>query len=131
MTDNQTEIRELVHRWVAGIQSRDLDAVLADHTADIVMFDVPPPYNGIRGIHAYRESWPPFFEYLSRGAFFDLIELDITAGDTVAYAYVLLRCGSSVELTAKPAVRLRITLGLRKEDGRWQVAHEHHSFPMD
>jgi len=24
---------------------------------------------------------------------------------------------------------LRLTLGLRKEDGRWVVAHEHHSFP--
>jgi hypothetical protein len=23
---------------------------------------------------------------------------------------------------------LRLTLGLRKEDGRWVVAHEHHSF---
>jgi len=25
--------------------------------------------------------------------------------------------------------RLRLTLGLRKEHGRWVVAHEHHSFP--
>ena len=26
-------------------------------------------------------------------------------------------------------IRLRLTLGLRKEGGRWTVAHEHHSFP--
>ena len=26
--------------------------------------------------------------------------------------------------------RLRLTLGLRREDGRWQIAHEHHSFPL-
>ncbi|WP_217702516.1 nuclear transport factor 2 family protein [Nocardioides guangzhouensis] len=26
-------------------------------------------------------------------------------------------------------MRLRLSLGLRREDGRWQVAHEHHSFP--
>jgi uncharacterized protein (TIGR02246 family) len=130
MTDSQSEIRELVHRWVGGIQARNMDAVLAAHTDDIVMFDVPPPYNGVRGITEYRESWPPFFEYLAGGAFFDLLELQITAGDTVAYAFGLLRCGSAVELTAKPAVRLRLTLGLRKQDGRWQIAHEHHSFPM-
>ncbi|HYH31059.1 MAG TPA: nuclear transport factor 2 family protein [Pseudonocardia sp.] len=24
---------------------------------------------------------------------------------------------------------MRITFGLRKEGGRWQVVHEHHSFP--
>jgi uncharacterized protein (TIGR02246 family) len=130
MTDNQSEIRDLVHRWVAAIRTRDLDAVVADHTDDIVMFDVPPPHNGIRGINAYRECWPPFFDYVTSGAFFDLLELDVTAGDTVAYAHALLRCGTPVELTAKPALRLRLSLGLRKQGGRWQVAHEHHSFPV-
>jgi ketosteroid isomerase-like protein len=28
-----------------------------------------------------------------------------------------------------PGNRLRLTIGLRKEDGQWVVAHEHHSFP--
>lgn len=28
-----------------------------------------------------------------------------------------------------PGLRLRLTLGLRKEAGRWVIAHEHHSFP--
>jgi hypothetical protein len=27
--------------------------VLADHATDIVMFDVPPPSDGMRGIDAY------------------------------------------------------------------------------
>ncbi|CAN5419909.1 hypothetical protein BH11ACT6_BH11ACT6_42780 [soil metagenome] len=130
MTDSQRDIRELVGRWVAAIQARDLEAVVADHTDDIVMFDVPPPYAGVRGIDAYRESWAPFFQYLSGGAFFDVLEVDITASDTVGYAYALLRCGTAIELTARPAVRLRLSLGLRKQDGRWQIAHEHHSFPL-
>ncbi len=29
-----------------------------------------------------------------------------------------------------PDNRLRVTVGLRKVDGRWVIAHEHHSFPM-
>ncbi|MEV0476720.1 nuclear transport factor 2 family protein, partial [Streptomyces prunicolor] len=29
------------------------------------------------------------------------------------------------------SLRLRLTFGLRKEKGRWLVAHEHHSFPHD
>jgi ketosteroid isomerase-like protein len=36
--------------------------VLADHADDIVMFDVPPPQDGVRGIAAYRDTWPGFFE---------------------------------------------------------------------
>ena len=38
----------------------------------------------------------------------------------------MLRCGTADQ---DPDVRLRITFGLRKESGRWVVAHEHHSFP--
>ena len=52
----------------------------------------------------------------------------MAAGDDVAYAYALLRCGTQQELAESPETRLRLTLGLRKEGGRWVVAHEHHSF---
>jgi ketosteroid isomerase-like protein len=106
-----------------------MSEVLEDHSDDIVMFDVPPPYDGVRGIDAYRETWPPFFEWQARGASFEIVSLDVTAGDDVAYAFALLRCGTQQELAENPDNRLRLTLGLRKEGGRWVVAHEHHSFP--
>jgi ketosteroid isomerase-like protein len=89
---------------------------------------VPPPQEGARGIDAYRATWPGFFEW-QRQATFDVLELDVTAGADVAFAWALLRCGTAEENAAHPERRLRITFGLRKEDGRWQVAHEHHSFP--
>ncbi len=60
---------------------------------------------------------------------FEIVSLDATAGDDVAYAHALLRCGTQPELADNPENRLRLTLGLRKEQGRWVVAHEHHSFP--
>lgn len=125
----ETDIRALVTRWVDGIRACDLDAATAAHSDDIVMFDVPPPYEGIRGIAAYRESWPPFFEFIRSGATFELLELDVVAGDDVAFAYGLLRCGGEKEFAENPDNRLRLSLGLRKSDGEWQVVHEHHSFP--
>jgi uncharacterized protein (TIGR02246 family) len=129
MPDNEEQIRSLIERWAAAVHSGDLDGVLADHSEDIVMFDVPPPYEGVRGIAAYRETWPPFFEWQERGASFEIETLDVTAGDDVAFAHALLRCGTQQEFTDNPENRLRLTLGLRKENGRWVVAHEHHSFP--
>ena len=47
----------------------------------------------------------------------------------VALGFALLRCGSQQELAENPALRLRLTVGLRKQQGRWVVTHEHHSFP--
>ena len=49
----------------------------------------------------------------------------------VAYAFALLLCGTPERLAEHPETRLRLTLGLRKVDGRWIVAHEHHSFADD
>ena len=127
--DDEDRIRSLIERWVAAVHAGDLAGVLADHAEDIVMFDVPPPDDGVRGIDAYRSTWPPFFEWQAQGACFELVSLDVTAGDTVAYASALLRCGTPEQLAARPGTRLRLTVGLRKQDDRWVVAHEHHSFP--
>ncbi len=63
------------------------------------------------------------------GRSFEIVSLEVTAGEDVAFAQALLRCGTPRELEATPENRLRLTLGLRKESGRWLVAHEHHSFP--
>ena len=131
MPNDQQQIRALIERWAEAVHATDLGAVLADHSDDIVMFDVPPPDDGVRGIDAYRETWPPFFEWQARGASFEIVELDVTAGDDVAYAHALLRCGMPEELAERPERRLRLTLGLRREDGHWVVAHEHHSYPLD
>ena len=129
MTTDEQQIREQVERWAAAVHAGDLDGVLADRTADIVMFDVPPPHDGVRGLDDYRATWPPFFEWQASGATFEILELDVTAGDDVAFAHALLRCGTSEEFEEHPEHRLRLTVGLRKVDGRWVVTHEHHSFP--
>ncbi|HEX2103830.1 MAG TPA: SgcJ/EcaC family oxidoreductase [Solirubrobacteraceae bacterium] len=126
--EDEDQIRALIERWAAAVHRGDIDGVLADHARDIVMFDVPPPHDGVRGIDAYRQTWPPFFEWQARGASFEIVSLDVTAGDDVGYAFALLRCGTAQQLAEQPESRLRLTVGLRKEDGRWVVAHEHHSF---
>jgi ketosteroid isomerase-like protein len=127
MTDEQ-QIRTLIERWATAVADGDLDAVLVDHDPHIVMFDVPPPDAGVRGIDAYRDTWPGFFQWLAAGAVFQIETLDVTAGTDVAFAYALLRCGTPEELARKPELRLRLTIGLRKVGDRWTVLHEHHSF---
>lgn len=106
----------------------DLDTVLADHAEDIVMFDVPPPHDGVRGIDAYRATWPDFFEWQASGGSFEIVELDVTEGVDVAFVWALLRCGTPEGFAELPQRRLRLTVGLVRRGSRWVVAHEHHSF---
>lgn len=133
MSSNQPDertIATLIERWVAAVRWQELDGVLTDHAEDIVMFDVPPPTDGIRGIAAYRDSWAPFFEHQGASGIFEIVSLDVTAGVDVAFAHALLRCGTPDELAADPENRLRLTVGLEKRGRRWIVVHEHHSYPL-
>lgn len=129
MTDDERTIRNLITRWAAAVHAGDMAGVLADHADDVVMFDVPPPDDGVRGIAAYRATWPAFFAWQAGGGEFELVALEVTASADVAFAHALLRCGTADDLRAHPDHRLRLTFGLRKHAGRWLVAHEHHSFP--
>lgn len=130
-TNSEAEIRILIEGWAKAVRSRQLDAVVDRHGQDMLMFDVPPPVV-VEGLAAYRETWPPFFEWLQSSAgTFEIAKLDITAGDDVAFATALLRCASKEELKQDNTPRLRLTVGLRKANGQWLIAHEHHSFPLE
>ena len=99
-----------------------MPGILANHTDDMVMFDVPVPLQS-RGMEAYRETWDLFFQYSNGGPdAFNIIELEVTASDAVAFAHGILGIASS---------RLRLTVGLRREGGQWKIAHEHHSYAQE
>jgi ketosteroid isomerase-like protein len=100
---SKTGIRALIERWARAVEARDVEGVLADHSDDIQMFDVPPP-NELCGIVAYRRSWLPFFGPLNQGAILDLVSLDVTAGVDVAFATALLGCGTEEELLKDPTI---------------------------
>ena len=128
MSDDERQIRALIERWAKAVHAADMDGVLVDHADDIVMFDVPPP-NEVRGKQAYRETWPPFFKMSKKRVPRSRSSRSTSRQDTTLRSRALLRCGTEQEL-GNPGNRLRLTIGLRKQGGRWTVAHEHHSFPL-
>jgi ketosteroid isomerase-like protein len=120
---NESQIRQVVESWAKAVRYGDMDGILARHTKDLVMFDVPPPLQS-KGIEAYKKTWDLFFQYSPGGeGSFNLEELKITAGDTVAFCHALLRIGGG------EAPECRLTIGLQKVAGEWLIAHEHHSAP--
>jgi ketosteroid isomerase-like protein len=59
---------------------------------------------------------------------FEIESLEVTAGADVAFAFALLRCGTSADFKRNPESRPRLTVCLCKTRDRWTVTHEHHSF---
>jgi uncharacterized protein (TIGR02246 family) len=128
MSENPEEmaIRAQIEAWAAAVRAQDMAGILRNHSADMVMFDVPLPLH-LRGIAAYEASWPQFFAASPKPIRFDIMDLQITAGSDVAFAVALMRC--AVIEDGHVDLDFRLTVGLRKIDGQWIVTHEHHSVP--
>lgn len=127
-TADQAAIRALVERWAAAVRAKDIDAILAHHSPDVSMFDVPPPLES-KGLEAYRKTWDLFFAWSDDPVIFDIERMDITAGSDVAFVAALMRCTGTEKNGERVGLEFRLTIGLRKIDGQWTILHEHHSVP--
>ena len=125
---DHAEIRELIADWSAAVRRKDYDGVLKNHSRNMLIFDVPPPFQS-EGIDAYRKTWDLFFGWMAGPPKFELSDMRITAGQEVAFVTAHGKCFGPNGRGGHEELDFRLTLGLRKSDGRWVIEHEHHSVP--
>jgi uncharacterized protein (TIGR02246 family) len=124
---NEEQIRQLIENWTAAVKRKDINNILAHHSEDLIMFDVPPPFQSV-GIDAYRKTWDTFFKYTKLGVF-DIQELKIIADDNVAFCIATMKCEDSTGGKGFEPLNFRLTVGFKKIDNQWTIVHEHHSVP--
>jgi uncharacterized protein (TIGR02246 family) len=127
-TTDEQAIRHLIDNWAHAVRSKNLTGITASHSADVLLFDVPPPVQS-RGIEDYASTWGTFFAWLGDSGTFELTDVAVTAGEDVAFATARIHCAGS-DMT-QPRLDVRLTVGLRKIQGAWTVTHEHHSVPAE
>jgi uncharacterized protein (TIGR02246 family) len=127
-SEDEVAIRNVIESWADAVRRKDFDGILRNHSSDIVMFDVPPPLQS-KGIDAYRKTWDLFFSWSSDPIPFNITEMSITAGRDVAFAFATMRCAEPGPNGEQKSLDFRLTIGLRKIEGRWIITHEHHSVP--
>lgn len=119
---NEIEIRELIQNWTKAVRAGDMKGILENHSADIVMFDVPVPMQS-KGLDEYKKTWELFFRHNTDGEnSFDLTELKIFCDEDTAFSHSLIKL---FDFTC------RLTMGFRKIEGKWMIVHEHHSAPFE
>jgi ketosteroid isomerase-like protein len=57
---NEDAIRDLIVNRARAVRTKNLDGILAHHSSEILMFDVPPPLQS-KGIDAYQKKTGIFF----------------------------------------------------------------------
>jgi uncharacterized protein (TIGR02246 family) len=121
-------IRTLIERWTHAVQQENLTAIRADHDPNILMFDVPPPFMS-RGLDAYMATWQLFFSNVAKPVSFSFKDIEVTAGSDVAFATAKGSCINIDRAGKKEPLEFRLTMGLKKIEGKWRIMHEHHSLP--
>jgi uncharacterized protein (TIGR02246 family) len=127
-SEDEAEIRVLIEKWAKAVRDENWAGIRADHDPEILMFDVPPPFLS-RGLDAYMATWETFFSRAEKPVAFSFRDVDITAGNNVAFATAVGQCVDIDPNGKREDLEFRLTMGLRKVDGRWRVMHEHHSLP--
>lgn len=126
------KIRALEARFAAAFNAKNLDAIMKVYVPgkSLFVFDVVPPRQYV-GAAAYRKDWEDFLAIFKGPLKFEISGLAITAGRTVAFGHSIQRV-TGTDTKGKPIdLTVRVTDGYRKIGGRWLIAHEHVSVPVD
>lgn len=126
----ETEIRQLIAGWTEAVRGREVDRIMSHYAPDVVAFDAIAQLQ-FRGVDAYDRHWRACMAMCPGPMFFEMQEPQITAGDKLAFAYFLSRCGAEDGKGEVKASWMRGTQCYRRAGGKWLIAHEHFSAPFD
>src|SRR6266576_258416 len=98
-----------IKNWARAVRNKDIEAILTHHSGDVVMYDVPKPFQSV-GIEAYRKTWDLFFAFTKPGVF-DIRELHIISDENVAFAFATMKCADKTNSEKFEESDFRLTIG--------------------
>jgi ketosteroid isomerase-like protein len=96
----------------------------------LFVFDVVPPHQYV-GAAAYRKDWEEFLTDLDGPVKFEITDLAIVADGDLGYSQSIQHVSGKNKKGEELELILRVTDAYRKIDGRWLVAMEHVSVPVN
>jgi ketosteroid isomerase-like protein len=131
MSDNERQIREVIEAKAATMKTGDAKTMLSYYTPEVVEFSLAPPLRqpADKQDPAPLEGWLATFE---APPVHEVTRLEIAVGGDVAFATSIDSMTAIPKGMTEPfTLWYRVTLGLRRVDGRWLVTHEHNSVPFE
>ncbi|OUL33442.1 DUF4440 domain-containing protein [Nostoc sp. T09] len=130
ITSNEAQIRQLIADQQEAICAKDVDRIMSHYATEVIIFDIKPPFQ-TNGKEALRQVWSECLPYFPDSFEIETRDLNIIANDDLAVAHWLSHfTGMEVD---HPAMQtwMRITAVCQRNQGEWQILHEHISVPFD
>ncbi len=126
------QIQALEARFAAAFNAKDVDAIMKVYVPDqtLFVFDLVPPRQYV-GAAAYRQDWENPLGGFVGPVKFEIRDLVIVANGNIGYSHSIQHLSGRNKKGEPVDVTVRVTDGYRKVGGRWLVAMEHVSVPVD
>jgi PhnB protein len=124
---NAAEIRAAIDGWAEAMRQKDASRVLSYGTQDCLVYSLAPP---LKASDADAEGLRQWFSTWKGPLGYRLQDLEITSSGDVGFATALAHLSGEKQDGAKVALWYRQTLGLKRTDGGWKIAHQHESVPF-
>lgn len=124
---SEAEIRSAIKAWANSIRRKDAPALASHFASDAVRFDLAPPLQSATPVEENAREWFATFE---GGIGYEIGDLSISVDGDLAMVHSFNRITGTRVDGEKADVWFRETLGLKKIDGKWLIAHMHESVPF-
>jgi uncharacterized protein (TIGR02246 family) len=129
-TTADAEIRACLEAWTDATRAKDVDRIIAAHAPDTRSFDCHSHFQ-LEGAAALRRHLDACTACMQGPMTFEIHGLDIAAQGDLAFAHFLARFGATGLSGRRHDGWLRVTVCLRRIEGRWLIVHDHCSAPFD
>ena len=125
-------IKALEANFVAGVNAKDSAKIMEnyEHNPSLVVFDLLPPRQ-YTGWEAYKKDWEGVLAGCKSAPKMEMTDLAIDAGRDFGFGHNIQHMTCSGTSGAPMDITIRVTDGYKKIRGKWLIAHEHVSVPVD
>ena len=130
MSEDEAAIRAVIEERAAAMRARDVARAVATLADDVVAFELAPPLalgpqeaRDEAALAAWLDGWEGPVEI-------EIRDLEIAASGDVGWSRSLNRLHGTLKGGRPVDMWMRSTLGFRKRDGAWKIAHGHSSVPF-
>lgn len=126
----ERELRNLFTGWWRAAAAKDVGGAMAPIAADVVSYEHDTPLQHV-GLDAVRAVCQRGFDAAKGELRWDVPDLQVIVRGDLAVTWGLNRMRSQDPGQGPVELWSRGTRVFRKVDGRWQMVHQHVSFPCD
>lgn len=127
---DEADIRRLIHAWSTALEAKDVAALLADYAPHAVLYEACPPYK-TEGVDNIRQVWEHCLPYFPEQFTSEHRDVVIHVAGDVALMHGVHHIIPTPPDHPCGQTWMRVTIGFRRLQGRWQVIHGHVSLPFN